>query len=295
MTTNGSPILDLTHTDADTADYLAGYFAAKTAQDAEATREYFSPDALTYSDAPLGWVMVGAETIAQAFAAAMPQWGEGTSYPTAILGSRNGGDGSALVAFTNTPGIVGNELLHILAAVDFRAGKIIRWVDYWDSSSIDQGFRDMVRTPADSFPLTFSENEVVPIPLGAIGDASTSLQEALAAGDAAQAAALFDFDASWEDQSLRVKVIGRPAIERYLDRSLALSPYGPQSRLRHVVGHENAGAFEWIAAPATHVLSGITALTLTTDGLVARATTVYDGKLLAPDTRTTLITLATAP
>ncbi len=294
MTFSVSPMLDLAHTNPETADLMAGYFAAKSAHDAASTAAFFSSDAITYSDAPLGWAMNGKVAIEKAFHAAMPQWRDGRSYPTAIFGGISGGDGSALVAFTNTPGIVGNELLHIIAAVDVRAGKILRWVDYWDSSSIDQAFRAQVRAPTETFPVTFGEDQVVTKPSGKIADASAALQQALASGDASAAASLFDYDASWEDLTLRTHIIGRSAIERYLRGSAAMSPYGLGSRMRHVVGSGNAGGFEWSGAPATDAPSGVTALALTPQGHIARGTTVYDGKLLGADARRKLVELATA-
>ncbi len=290
-----SAVIDLEYTDAGTAALLRDYFAAKSRHDAGATIAFFSDAAITYTDAPLGWAINGRSNIENGFSSAMPQWGQGKSYPTRILGSFGDGDGSAVVAFTNTPGIVGNELLHILAAVDVRDGKIVRWVDYWDSSGIDEEFRRQVRTPDDAFPLTFGEDEVPRRDRRRIDSVGSSLLDALGSGDAVAAAALFDDDGVWEDMSLRIKVVGGPAIERHFQSSRELSPHGLRSRLRHVVGDDGGGGVEWFAAPSTNVLSGITALTLTGEGKIARATTVYDARLLASATRETLITLATRP
>src|SRR3984957_2754694 len=41
---------------------------------------------------------------------------------------------SALVAFTDTPELFGAEI-RILAAIDFKDGKVVRWIDYWDGRS----------------------------------------------------------------------------------------------------------------------------------------------------------------
>jgi hypothetical protein len=49
------------------------------------------------------------------------------------------------------PELFGGEL-RILAAVDFGDGKIVRCVDYWDSSSFDDALYAQLRTPVDWLP-----------------------------------------------------------------------------------------------------------------------------------------------
>jgi ketosteroid isomerase-like protein len=295
MSTSSSPVLDLEAVDPATGEFFIAYFSAKSAHDAAAATAFFADDALTYTDAPLGWSVNGRAAIDSSFAGAMPNWGEGRSYPTAILGSIGDGDGSALVAFTNTPGIVGSERLHILAAVDVRANRIIRWVDYWDSSGMDQDFRAQVRTPEEVFPVSFREQEVPALTTGAVGEVASALQAALGTGDAAAAAALFDDDATWDDRALRTRLVGRHAIERFLRDAASTSPFGTGSRLRHVVGHGTAGGVEWFGSAATGVPSGVTALILTGENRIATAATVYDGVLLGSDHRSALIEVATRP
>jgi hypothetical protein len=62
----------------------------------------------------------------------MPNWSRpARSYTTGVLANAT----SALVRMTDTPELFGGEL-RIIAAVDFADGKIVRWVDYRDSSSL---------------------------------------------------------------------------------------------------------------------------------------------------------------
>lgn len=293
MNSDPAPMLDLNESDDETVEFLLDYFRAKSRKDPVATIAFFADDALTYTDAPLGWATQGKAGISESFTSVMPHWGEGASYPTAIFGSFAGGSGSALVSFTNTPGIVGNELLRILAAVDVRGGKIVRWIDYWDTSTIDEAFREQVRAPAEGFPDTYGEDQLTPVGLGAVGAVAVSLQQALGAGDSTGSADLFDDDATWDDRTLGVRIVGRNAIERYFERSTGVSPVGPGAHLRHVVGRGNAGGYEWIGAPSSGVLSGITGLTLTARGRISSSVSVYDGRLLAPGSHQQLITWAT--
>ena len=60
---------------------------------------------------------------------------------------------------TDTPELFGGEL-RILAAIDFADGKIVRWVDYWDSSAFDDALYAQFRTPAGRFPTDLKDAEV---------------------------------------------------------------------------------------------------------------------------------------
>jgi hypothetical protein len=67
------------------------------------------------------------------FAQYMPNWKPpARSYATRVLGNGS----SALVHMTDTPVLFGGEL-RIFGAVDLRDGRIVRWVDDWDSSAFD--------------------------------------------------------------------------------------------------------------------------------------------------------------
>ena len=148
------------HTRAAPATSLAGvlnrFFETKTACDVEGTMSYFSPDLASYIDATLGWDFDSYEALQDVFTQYMPNWGPpARSYATKILS----GEASALVHMVDTPELFGGEL-RILAAIDFADGKIVRWVDYWDSATFDPGLYAQFRTPADSFPTDFKDGQV---------------------------------------------------------------------------------------------------------------------------------------
>jgi hypothetical protein len=268
---------DTRHASAETVTFFDSFFAAKNSHVVADTMAHFSPEVVTYTESILGWPLDGFEVIEQTFAQHMPTWpATALSYPTRILG----GTGSVLVAFTDMPELFGAEL-RLLGAVDFKDGKIVRWVDYWDSRIFDDELYLQMKTPAEHFPASFHEEEIPVSAASEMVEASTRLQALLAAGDAAGAAALFSYDVIFEDMALRMQLQGRSMTERYLTASLPAAPYGVASSLRHIVGGPTGGGFEWIAPDASGVACGITALELDTAGLISRVTTVYDSRLLA--------------
>lgn len=52
-----------------------------------------------------------------------PAWAK--SYPTRIIGDAT----SAVVFFTNTPGLFGPSEMRTIGVVNLQHGKIVRWVD----------------------------------------------------------------------------------------------------------------------------------------------------------------------
>jgi hypothetical protein len=105
---------------------LERFFATKTSADVDGTMSYFAPGLVTYTDATLGWDFGSLQALRNVFEQYMPGWKPpARSYATAIMSN----DVSALIHMVDTPELFGSEL-RILAAVDFRDGKIIRWVDY---------------------------------------------------------------------------------------------------------------------------------------------------------------------
>ncbi len=265
------------------ADRLPVYFATKTACDVDGTMAFFSPEMATYIDATLGWDIASWDALHGVFTQYMPGWGpSGRSYTTAS----HCGEASALVHMVDTPELFGGEL-RILGAIDFDDdGRIVRWVDYWDSSSFDDGLYAQIRTPADAFPTDFREADVPSRADADLTATASALQAAFAAGDAAAAGALLHTDVVLIDRALRVHLIGAIETAAFLGRALDLLGYGAGSRLRHVVGGAAGGAFEWTAADG---LVGITAVERDADGLVTSITSTYDSRVLAPDRKAALI------
>jgi len=273
-------IVDTTHATREAAEFFHSFFTAKNRHDVDATMNHFSKTTLTYMDATLGWPFYTYDALKDVFVQYMPKWPpSGLSYPTLILGDQQ----SALVAFTDTPELFGGEI-RILAAIDIKDSKVIRWIDYWDGRHFGAELAAKLRTPADKFPTDFKENTALDNAAPTIRAAAGKLQAALAGNDAKGAAALFSSDAVYEDMTLRAQVLGRLAIERYLGRAVAKLPAGAGSSLLHVVGGDMGGGYEWQAAPAyrASLRRGISAITLDQDGKITRLTTVWDGAMI-PD------------
>lgn len=266
------------------AAILERFFTMKTSCDVDGTMSYFAPDLATYTDATLGWDCNSFQALRNVFEQYMPGWKPpARSYATAILSN----DVSALVHMVDTPELFGGEL-RILAAVDFRDGKIIRWVDYWDAGPYDEQLYAQLRTPGERFPRDFKDAEVPTQAAPELVVAATALQQAFSAGDAPAAADLLHTDVVLADMSLRAQLIGQIETARYLGRVLANVPYGQSSSLRHVVGGTAGGGFEWAAGPDYGGLAGITALELDGNGLITKVTSVYDSRQLSPARRAAL-------
>jgi ketosteroid isomerase-like protein len=263
---------------------LERFFETKTSRDVDGTMSYFAPDLVTYTDATLGWELDGFEALRDLFAQYMPGWAPpARSYSTGILSN----DVSALIHMVDTPELFGGEL-RILAAVDFRNGKIVRWVDYWDACWYPDDLYVQFRTPDAQFPRSIKEAEVPTQAAPELVTAASRLQHAFAAGDALGASGLLHTDVVLTDMSLRAQLIGRIETARYLDGVLTEVPYGRSSDLRHIVGGSAGGGFEWTAGSQNDGLMGITAIELDTDGLITAVTSVYDSRQLSPTRRAAL-------
>lgn len=264
---------------------LERFFETKTACDVEGTMGYFAPGMVCYMDATLGWDFDSYAALKAVFEQYMPTWAPpARSYASKILA----GEYSALVHMVDTPELFGGEL-RILAAVDFAGGKIVRWVDYWDSTAYDAGLYRQFRTPADRFPADLGDARVESRVHPALLKAATALNRGFAASDPSAAAAVMHTDVVLADMALRTQVIGRIEVTRYLDRVLGQVPYGHASTLRHVVGGRAGGGFEWTAGSGAGHLAGITALELDADGLITAVTSVYDSAQIDPASKRALL------
>jgi len=265
------PKIDTTGASADLVAFMTAFFDTKTNRDIDATMSFFSPDLVTYIDAVLGWDIAGYDALKGVFSQYMPNWPDtARSYPTRIVGDMKGG---ALVAFTDTPELFGGEL-RLLAAIDFKDGKIIRWIDHWDSRDWpnDYGLEKAQMTG-------FHETEVAGSASAKMTDVTQKLWAAFKADTMGDASDVFAYDVVFEDMTLRSQLIGRNAVVAYLSRAQMMLPYGKGADYRHVVGSDYGGAIEWTATAAAPVNTGVTGIVLDRDGLISRLTTVYDGGL----------------
>ncbi|MFM0739570.1 nuclear transport factor 2 family protein [Paraburkholderia xenovorans] len=280
-------VMETSHANPAAVHIFKSYFDAKSRKEVEPTMAYFRKDMLAYADTTLGWVTPGYDAQRKIFEKFMPTWGNGKSYPTRVIG----GPRSAIVEFTDTPELFGGEL-HIVGAVDFKDGKIYRWADYWDSTGYDEAALQKIIVPKDHFPSTFREDEVGNNASPLMTKVAKGFQSALTKGDVAAAGDLLSYDAVYEDSVLHTQIIGRSAIQRYLSRILPVAPFGQGSTLRHIVGGDQGGGFEWGAVASSPVRVGITSLTLDSSGHISRVATVYDGRAIPPAEKEHLVTLS---
>jgi hypothetical protein len=264
------------HATPDVANIFKSYFTAKSQHKPAATTDHFSEAHLTYIDAALGWPFYSKRGMADLFEQYMPKWpASGLSYPTRITGDMH----SALVAFTDTPDLFGGEI-RILAAIDFKDGKIVRWIDYWDGRSFGAEMAAKFRTPPDKFPTNFDYDVASDGASPKIKDVAQKLAAAFAAGDAQAADALFSYDAVYMDRALRARILGKLAIAKYLSRTLANLPYGKGAKLVHVVGSDQGGGYEWTNADAS-VKRGIISIELNGAGQIERLDSTWDNGVMS--------------
>jgi ketosteroid isomerase-like protein len=269
-------VVDTSHATPEAAAFFKSYFTAKSEHKPVPTTDHFSEAHLTYIDAALGWPFYSKKGMTDLFENYMPKWpAAGLSYPTRISGNTH----SALVAFTDTPELFGGEI-RILAAIDFKDGKIVRWIDYWDGRSFGAEAAAKMRTPPDKFPTNFDYDVASDGASAKIKDAAQKLSAAFAAADANAADALFSNDAVYADRALRTVILGKQAIGKYLARVLATVPYGKGAKLVHVVGSDQGGGYEWVNADGP-VKRGIVAIDLNSAGQIERLNTTWDNGVMS--------------
>jgi len=264
------------HATPDVASFFKSYFTAKSEHKPAATTDHFSEAHLTYIDAALGWPFYSKKGMTDLFEQYMPKWPPtGLSYPTRISGDMH----SALVAFTDTPELFGGEI-RILAAIDLKDGKIVRWIDYWDGRSFGAEAAAKFRTPPDKFPTNFDYDVASEGASPKIKDVTQKLATALASGDAKAAAGLFSYDAAFLDRGVRARILGRLAIAKYLSRVSGTIPYGKGAKLVHVVGSDQGGGYEW-TNDASSVKRGIVSIELNSAGQIERLDTTWDNAVMS--------------
>ncbi|HJP73929.1 MAG TPA: nuclear transport factor 2 family protein [Pseudonocardiaceae bacterium] len=266
-----SDAIESGHATPQVVDLVTRMFADKTSRSVDRTMTHFAPEAV-YADATVGWYLPSADAVRAMFAQYMPTWpASARSYVTRIIGDESG----AIVEFTDTPELFGRET-RALAIIDFRDGKVIRQVDYWDGRHFGLEAFAEVRVPSMEFPQTFGEDMVASQCSPVLGEVAARLNAGLGKGDVA---GLFAEDAVLEDLALRTRIVGRQAIEAYVGRASAALPYGSGAAVLHIVGSEHGGGYEWRndGVLADH---GIVALELDSSHKISRFTATWDGAQL---------------
>lgn len=278
VTAPSGPV-DISHATSDAARFFAAFFRDKGAADPDATMSHFSRPGLTYIDAVLGLSWSTWSGLHDAFESFMVNWPHPASaYTTRILGDAT----SAVIFMVDGAGLFGPNEIRAVSAVDFAHGKATRWIDYWDSRPFGVANRDALKVPAYQFPTDFRESVVGERAPGRIRHAATRLNRALATGDTAAAVALFTPDASFVDLPSHLRIEGPHQITAFLTAAQGLLPYtGGGVTVRHVLGSNAGGGYEWVSTGA--VPRGINAIELDDRGRIAAFTSVWDGGLVTDD------------
>jgi limonene-1,2-epoxide hydrolase len=224
---------DLRCCNADAAQLLTDFFEAKNSHDVDATMQFIASDLSVYADVTLGWELNGYDALKDVWAQYMPTWGEGRSYPMAILGAVTKGEGSVVVHFTDTSELFGAEM-RVAAAVDINRGKITRWADYWDSGNYSAAKFAEHKLPDPDVPLAL--RSAAAVSAARLDESAARLATAVSVGDISEVGRLMSYDAIYEDRAVRVKIEGRSSILRYLERSAPISPFGCGLLRGHTVG-----------------------------------------------------------
>lgn len=276
---------DISNATPEAVALVTSYFQDKTSRDPGRFLAHFSQHQLTVGDGTRGAKFSTWPELEAAVTPLMPTWPPASrAYPTKILGDAR----SAMVLYVDSPEMFGSEI-RLIAPIDFRDGKIVRQVDYWDGRHFGTATTQAIRAPEDQFVTDFGEAATGEHAPAALREVVSALSHAFATGDAAAAAGLFTTDAVLEDLTLHISITGRPAIEGFLARSVKLLPYGLGTSVRHTVGAAQGGGYEWIRQDGP-VKQGVIALELHQSRIV-RLTTIWDGSLLDDPALTALLSL----
>ena len=251
---------------------FASYLAAKSAHSIDRTMEFFSRTDATYWDVTAGLAIPDRAALKGAFEQYMPHWGpDARSTASKVLGDTTG----AALFFTNTPEEFGHEIRGI-AVVDIRDGKFVRWNDYWDGRQWDIDALKAFRTPEAKFPHDYGWDKPGEHASNTLTRIVSELAGNLARGSYEDVAKLFAYNSVLEDLTLHTAVTGPRSIAAYLKRAVSSLPYGEDARVRHIVGGDAGGAYEWTNSREP-VPRGVTALELDAAGQIVRLTSLWDG------------------
>lgn len=250
---------------------FASFLTAKSAADVDGTMAFFDRR-VTYWDATAGFDFPDWATLKSVFAQYMPTWGPAAhSYETNLLGDDTG----AALFFTNTPEEFGHEIRGI-SVVDIREGKFVRWIDYWDGRHYGIAALEGFRSPPSTFPTDFGWSLPGENASSKLKRTVSELAQSLTRGDYQAAAKLFDENGVLEDLTLHTAVAGPQSIAGYLQRAVNTLPNGLGASVRHVVGGDTGGAYEWTNSRGP-VPRGASALQLNARGQIIRLSSIWDG------------------
>ena len=215
---------DTSHAAAALVKHIRGYFQAKSDKNLDWQMSYFSRRQFTYIDAILGWHWYAWEAMRDALSGWYPTWPKDSkSYPTRILGDTT----SAILLFTDTPGMFGPGQVRNAGAVNFdRQGKIERWVDYWDARQFGVASWQHEQDSSGQWPTDFRQSAVGETAAPIMRRVAAGLADALRRSDIAAAMKLFSSDAVFEDVPAHLQITSQS--------SILYDPWGKIDRLTAV-------------------------------------------------------------
>ena len=157
--TKGIDVLpDTSHATQALVEHIRGYYQAKTDKNLDWQMSFFSRKQFTCIDGIPGWHWYTWQAMREALAGWYPTWPkDSASYPTRILGDTT----SAILIFTDTPGMFGPGQVRNYGAVNFGPdGEIERWVDYWDARQFGVATWEKEEEPPGQWPTDFRESTV---------------------------------------------------------------------------------------------------------------------------------------
>ena len=268
---------DTSHASTALAPHIRGYFEAKSTKNLDWQTSYYNARQFTYIDAILGWHWYSKADLSAALTTWYPTWpADEKSYPTRLLGDTT----SAILIFTDTPGMFGPGQVRNYGAVNFNPdGTIGRWVDYWDARQFGVAGWQAEVEPPSNWPTDFRESTVGETASPLMRTVARNLAAAFKAGDVSAAMELFSTDAVYEEVSAHVQITSQASIKTYLTKAAPLLPYvGSTTGVRHVLGNDVGGGYEWTNTSGT-IPRGITALELDPWGKIERFSAVWNGAL----------------
>jgi hypothetical protein len=271
--------VDTSHATAAVARFFSSFFRAKSKANVDETMSYFSRAKLTYIDATLGLAKYDGQSLHDQFAEFMPHWPTGSaSYPSRIMG-----DASSAVVFFTTAGPFGPSEIRTVGVVNFEAGKVVRWVDYWDGRHFGVANLNALKVPNSQFPTNLEEDTAGEAKSELLEEVAHGLAGALHERDYVKAVSYFAPDAVLTDHPSHLAVTGTKSIGSFLSQAGGLLPFvGPGTAVRHVVGSSAGGALEWTAEGV--VPRGVNTIELDAWGNSNRLDAMWDGALADNDT-----------
>jgi hypothetical protein len=254
---------------------FASFLRAKSASNVDQTMSFFSRNNMTYWDATAGFDFPNWDALKALFGQYMPTWGpDAHSYATNLLGGSTG----AALFFTNTPQEFGAEIRGI-SVVDIKDGKFVRWIDYWDGRHYGLAGLAAFRSPPAQFPSDFGWSLPGEHASPRLKKAVTELSSGMARGDYQDVADLFGENGVLEDLALHTAVAGPQSIGRYLKLAIGSLPNGSGALVRHIVGGDGGGAYEWTNQRGA-VPRGVSGIQLNAQGKIVRLSSMWDGSLV---------------